>query len=548
MCRYLKSLLSTSFLLTFALQIAWAQPAHDPSTIVYENGKYWVFCTGNGVWAMSSDKPDFTNWRGQKPVFPIGTWPSWINTYVKEFNGHFWAPDIIFMNGKWYLYYSCSTFGSNKSAIGVATTNSLSGESWTDLGLVTYTDGTQGVNAIDASIMRDKDGKIWLSYGSFWNGIVMTELDSVSGKPKNANNRIAIANNNPEASSLVYHDGYYYLFFNRGKCCDGMNSTYHMYVGRSNKPTGPYYDKAGVDCNKGGGSSFLHSDGRFIGPGHFGMRDSLLSYHFYDGMDNGNAKLKVAKIRWKDGWPSAEYSRVGGYADGTYVIVNKNSNKILKLRNNITNNGSSAVLGTEKGEDSEKWRVNYLDNRYYRIALDVDTTMTLEIRNCSKSTGELAQVWTDIGTDCQEWYLVQAGGLYYKIVNKNSHHVLEVINALTADGAPIRQWEYNGHDCQLWRLKRPTNQTGIEAPTEEDQQAKIYQSAKGILEIEMPANLIHKSELRVFNQIGQLKLRIPLHTKRTNVNITDKLNSGLYIAKITDAEGSTIQIQKIFIE
>jgi hypothetical protein len=160
----------------------------------------------------------------------------------------------------------------------------------------------------------------------------------------------------------------------------------------------------------------------------------------------------------------------------------------------------------------------------------------------------LAQVWTDIGTDCQEWYLVQAGGLYYKIVNKNSHHVLEVINALTADGAPIRQWEYNGHDCQLWRLKRPANQTGIEVPTEEDQQAKIYQPAKGILEIEMPANLIHKSELRVFNQIGQPKLRIPLHTKRTNVNITDKLNLGLYIAKITDAKGSTIRIQKIFIE
>jgi arabinan endo-1,5-alpha-L-arabinosidase len=319
-------------------------------------------------------------------------------------------------------------------------------------------------------------------------------------------------------------------------------------VGRSDNPTGPYYDKAGVDCNKGGGTSFLHSDGRFIGPGHFGMCDSLLSYHFYDGMDNGNAKLKVAKIRWKDGWPSAEYSRMGGYSDGTYVLVNKNSNKILKLRNNNTSNGAGAVLGTEKGEDSERWRVKYLDNKYYRMALDVDTTMTLEIRNCSKSTGELAQIWTNIGTDCQEWYLVQAGGIYYKIVNKNSHHVLEVANALTTDGARIQQWEYNGHDCQLWRLKRPAYQTGIEVPAEEDQQAKIYQSAKGILEIEMPANLVHKSQLQLFNYIGQLKLQIPLHTKKTNINVTDKSNSGLHIAKITDAEGSTIRIQKIFIE
>jgi arabinan endo-1,5-alpha-L-arabinosidase len=549
MSRYVKSILGLFVLLSFiSIQETQAEaPAHDPSTIVYENGKYWVFCTGDGVWAMSSEKSDFMNWKGQKPIFPKGTWPSWINIYVKEFKGHFWAPDIIFMNDKWYLYYSCSTFGSNKSAIGVATTNSLASEDWTDLGLVTYTDGSQGVNAIDASVMRDEDGKIWLSYGSFWNGIVMTELDSISGKPKNSNSRIAIANNNPEASALVYHDDYYYLFFNRGKCCDGMTSTYHMYVGRSDRPTGPFLDKSGVDCNKGGGTSFLHSDGRFIGPGHFGMRDSLLSYHFYDGMDKGNAKLKVSKIRWKDGWPVAEYFRTGGYPDGTYVLVNKNSNKILKLNNNKTDNGSYAVLGTERGEDSEKWRVTYLDNQYYRIALEVNPTMTLEIKNCSKSTGEVAQVYTDIGTDCQEWYMVHVGSGYYKIVNKNSHHVLEVINALTNDGAIIRQWEYTGHDCQLWMLKRPIKQTGIEALTEESQRANIYQSSKDILQIEMLIDYVHQPQLQLFDQIGQLKLQTTLQSEKNNINIAEKLHSGLYIAKIVDAAGSIVQIQKLLI-
>ena len=106
----------------YALQ--GANGAHDPSTIVKSGNTYWIFTTGDGIYGMYST--DLISWTpGPKTVFPIGTWPSWINAKVPGFQGNFWASECKFMNGKYYLYYSCSTFGSRVSAIGLATNVTL---------------------------------------------------------------------------------------------------------------------------------------------------------------------------------------------------------------------------------------------------------------------------------------------------------------------------------------------------------------------------------------------------------------------------------------
>jgi len=59
-------------------QVAQAQPpSHDPSRMIRNtDGRYWIFTTGDGVWAMSSSNSNFTDWRVERTVFPIGTWPS----------------------------------------------------------------------------------------------------------------------------------------------------------------------------------------------------------------------------------------------------------------------------------------------------------------------------------------------------------------------------------------------------------------------------------------------------------------------------------------
>lgn len=292
--------------IAMSLTLVYAQKdygVHDLSTIVKEKDRYYTFYTSNGVeYAYSTD---LCTWRRGGAIFSSG-FPSWIKTYVSGFAGNFWAPDVFYMNNSWHVYYSCSTFGSRQSAIGLATTKSLGSPVWEDKGMVVFTNNSSNHNAIDPAIMRH-DGKVWLAYGSFWSGIVITELDSITGKPVNKDNLKYIANNDPEAAGIIHHGDYYYLFFNRGKCCDGIKSTYYINVGRSTTPTGPFMDKSGKSTSSGGGTTILKTQGRFIGPGHFGFFSEngkeYMSYHYYDANQNGASKLKISTLSWQDGWP-----------------------------------------------------------------------------------------------------------------------------------------------------------------------------------------------------------------------------------------------------
>jgi arabinan endo-1,5-alpha-L-arabinosidase len=112
------SFIATSFTLIYGCNAQSKQIIiHDPVAIQAE-GKYYIFGTGPGIEsAVSYDK---INWK--KSTVPLfDPMPAWFKQEVPKFNGHIWAPDISFHNGKYYLYYSISSFGSNQSCIGVAT-------------------------------------------------------------------------------------------------------------------------------------------------------------------------------------------------------------------------------------------------------------------------------------------------------------------------------------------------------------------------------------------------------------------------------------------
>jgi arabinan endo-1,5-alpha-L-arabinosidase len=286
---------------------------HDPSTIVKEGDAYWFFCTGNGVNAYHSR--DLTKWERSRPVFT--EFPAWHREVVPEQKGHLWAPDVIkAANGRYWLYYSVSKFGVNTSAIGLATTATLDPTSpeysWRDEGIIVRSEKADKFNAIDPAIFRDDDGRLWMSFGSFWNGIKLVELDAKTGK--------RLAPESPlfslawkdaiEAPAIHKRDGWYYLFVNWGICCRGAESTYEIRVGRSREITGPYLDRAGVDLMQGGGTAFLATEGAMIGPGHVGIfseegRD-WLGIHFYDGANKGRPMFALRALSWtEDGWPVA---------------------------------------------------------------------------------------------------------------------------------------------------------------------------------------------------------------------------------------------------
>lgn len=284
---------------------------HDPSSLVRCGETYWLFSTGRFVSSWSSS--DLMEWQRGPAVF--SELPAWVRAIVPEQRGHFWAPDIIHLGDRYLLYYSVSSFGKNTSAIALATATTLDPNAadygWQDQGIVIQTDATDRFNAIDPAVIETAAGELWMAFGSFWSGLQLLALDPATGMPADpAAEPIPLAwNESIEAAHLHERDGWFYLFLNHGTCCQGVESTYEIRVGRSRTINGPYLDQAGRDLRRRGGTLLLASDGPFIGPGHANVSTledgDLLHCHYYDASERGRSFLAMMPLTWSsDGWPS----------------------------------------------------------------------------------------------------------------------------------------------------------------------------------------------------------------------------------------------------
>lgn len=176
------------------------------------------------------------------------------------------------------MYYSVSAFGSQDSAIGVATSATMDDGTWTDLGS-TGVDSVDGdpYNAINPS-MINIDGAWSMNFGSFWEGIFQVPMDgpekSSGGPSQIAYDFVTTA---LEGVAMLKNGDYYYLFFSKGSCCSydadmpAAGEEYNVMVCRSASPTGGFVDQDGTACTEGGGTVVLESHGVVYGPGGQGV-------------------------------------------------------------------------------------------------------------------------------------------------------------------------------------------------------------------------------------------------------------------------------------
>ncbi|MBT2757383.1 family 43 glycosylhydrolase [Mesobacillus foraminis] len=120
-------------------------------------------------------------------------------------------------------------------------------------------------NAIDANLFRDKEGKLWMTYGSWSGGIFVLEIDEETGKAiypgkdgKTEDGRMIdryfgtkIAGGytkSGEGPYIVYdkNTDYFYLYVTYGWL--GVDGGYNMRQFRSKNPDGPYLDASGQDA------------------------------------------------------------------------------------------------------------------------------------------------------------------------------------------------------------------------------------------------------------------------------------------------------------
>ena len=250
---------------------------------------------------------------GWAPAFPTGV------ALAKQYNGdpmEIWAPDVSEHHGTYFMYYAVSTFGSNNSAIGLATSPTAFPGSWTDKGLVFATKTSDVINAIDPNLLVDGAGRWWLTFGSFYSGIAQVRLDPATGRrlagdtaaPVLLASRPDLPSHAIEAPSLIQRGRWYYLFTSFDLCCQGEASSYREMVGRSLTPNGPFYDETGRPMLDGGGTQIIGTHDTVIGPGGGSViRDGRgweMVYHYYDGLNQGVPHIALNRLVWDSaGWP-----------------------------------------------------------------------------------------------------------------------------------------------------------------------------------------------------------------------------------------------------
>jgi beta-xylosidase len=288
--------------------------------MIKEGEFYYVFITGDSsrpnTYLPVKRSTDLIDWEELSPVFTSP--PRWVVDTLGVTPRDFWAPDISYVDGTYYLYYAASQFGVNNSVIGLATNVTLNPDSpdyeWVDEGLVLRSQVSDDFNAIDPDLFFDDAGESWLSFGSFWSGIKLRRVDATSGLPSASDTTLypLVDRQEPpnavEGPAIVRYGDVYYLFASFDFCCRGVESTYRVVVGRSEEITGPYVDQSGRSLLEGGGTELLSGYDRFAGPGHgdIYVDGSTIWYahHYYDRTDGGAPKLSVREITWDQGWPS----------------------------------------------------------------------------------------------------------------------------------------------------------------------------------------------------------------------------------------------------
>ncbi len=214
---------------------------HDPSVIKVGN-EFYIF----GSHLASAKSSDLMNWSmissgvaDGNPLIPNVTTElkdalSWAQTNT------LWAADVIQLaDGKFYMYYNACKGDSPRSAMGIAVADHIEGP-YRDKGIFlksgmwdeisedgTIYDARIHPNTVDPDVFFDKDGKLWMVYGSYSGGIFVMQMDPATGKPlpDQGYGKKLIGGNHSriEGAYMLYspQTDYYYMFLSFG----GLDST-----------------------------------------------------------------------------------------------------------------------------------------------------------------------------------------------------------------------------------------------------------------------------------------------------------------------------------
>ena len=411
---------------------------HDPSTLAECDGKWYTFGTGGG--GIISDD----GW-------------SWHSGADRPGGGA--APDMMKIGDRYLCIYGATgggLFGGHNGRILTMWNKTLDPKSpnfkWSTAIEVASSDGMEDCDAIDPCLLLDPTtGRLWATYGTYFGNIRLIELDPKTGERVKGNVEKDVAID-CEASALMYRDGWYYLLGTHGTCCDGVNSTYNIVVGRSRSVEGPYVDNVGRDMFHGGGRMVIAAGDRATGAGHFGSTIidegvEVMSFHWEADFEvSGRSVLAVRPLLWKNGWPYAGER----FRGGTFAILSERRGYSLEM----------AVDFVRMEQERQGWfnrnqplpPAKPIPNQKLEDVVSTwpDANTSVAVR-CSDYMFRPHQLWTITPVEEAGGYL---SAPYFKITIAGTNRALTA----TAD-KELATVAYRGAAEQLWRIEQLTDGT-----------------------------------------------------------------------------------------
>ncbi|GAB2515378.1 glycoside hydrolase family 43 protein [Spirosoma aerophilum] len=279
----------------------------DPSVI--RIGNTYVAVGTSSEWGPAYPiytSKDLVNWAYVGPVF--NELPAWTM-------GSFWAPELFYRDGTYYVYYTARRKTDQRSFIGVATTRDLT-KGFTDHGLLLEWTS----EAIDPFIVDDA-GKLFITWKAY--GLDKGRPIEILGAELSADGlkvtgqafsliKAEAANweqGGAEGQAIFKRGRYYYMLYSGNACC-GPQCNYQVGLARAEKLQGPW--------EKYAGNPLMVSDETWKCPGHGTVVETpdqryFYLHHAYNGVDftfTGRQGV-LSELVWNDKnlWPAFRYGR-----------------------------------------------------------------------------------------------------------------------------------------------------------------------------------------------------------------------------------------------
>ncbi|MEH1125459.1 family 43 glycosylhydrolase [Micromonospora sp. CPCC 206061] len=432
----------------------------------YHNGNYYLITTS---WTSTLTIRKSPTLAGLASAPSVQVW----NDTTASRCCNFWAPEMHFLNGRWYIYY---TGGQNVSDyIPTQRSHVLESAGSDPMGPYTYRATLANFWLIDGSVLQVNGSLYFMgsaSGGGTQNLVIapMSNPYTVSGSfstistpTQSWERQGGTVNEGPEP---LYRNGRTFIVYSASGCWTPDYKLGLLSLTGSNPLSASSWTKSGP--------VFQRNDANGVyGPGHNGFfkspdgTEDWIVYHANDAASDGcdnNRTTRAQKFTWNaDGTPNfGAPVRLGATLDGpagetaatptAYTLVNRNSGKCLDLASSSTADGANVQQWTCSGGANQRWRIEDQGDDTNRL-VNVASGKVLDVANCSTADGADIRQWSWLNNICQRFRLVvSATGGWVRLVNASSGKVADVANCGTADGADVRQWAWLNNNCQQWQL------------------------------------------------------------------------------------------------